>query len=165
MHRCDTLRLGVRELKRGIAKIRRDVIEPTASAQAFAVQLAHVQSAQTALKQLLKFTSAQKRLQTIDIDAISAATKRVLNAQQSHGHHNHGNHHAHMDMSALSTVLRDLNKAAECLCDCESVIAQQQLAGVHIIEAAKHAIHTSGARSVSRLTHVHVLMTSMQSMS
>ena len=81
--RCDTLRLGVRELKRGIAKIKRDILEPYSAAADYASQLANMTAAQHALKALLKFTAALKRLQAQDMDALSGTARKLLHSGSS----------------------------------------------------------------------------------
>ena len=68
----------MRELKRGISKIKRDVLEPYDAAAQCALQLSNLHAAQHALKQLLKFTAAVRKLQAQDLDALSTATRKML---------------------------------------------------------------------------------------
>jgi hypothetical protein len=140
-NRCDTLRLGVRELKRGLSKIKRDVMEPYTAASQRAVQLNNVHKAQYALKQLVKLTTAVKKLQALEAEG-------VLNSNTKHlsGVTDTTVSTANTSTSSSSVLLRELSKAGELLRDAESVMTLSDVAGITLIEKYRHYVHTIGTR-------------------
>jgi hypothetical protein len=148
-NRCDTLRLGVRELKRGLSKIKRDVMEPYTAASQRAVQLNNVHKAQYALKQLVKLTTAVKKLQVLEAEGVLNSNIKHLSEPLHSGVSDNTVTTANSTTSSnsgSSVLLRELSKAGELLRDAESVMILSDVAGVTLIEKYRHYIHTIGTR-------------------
>jgi hypothetical protein len=138
----------VRELKRGLSKIKRDVMEPYTAASQRAVQLSNVHKAQYALKRLVKLTSAVKKLQALEADGVLNSNNKHLSGPQHSGVTDTTVTTPNSDNSnsSSSVLLRELSKAGELLRDAESVMTLSDVAGVTLIEKYRHYIHTTGTR-------------------
>jgi hypothetical protein len=144
--RCDTLRLGVRELKRGLSKIKRDVMEPYTAASQRAVQLNNVHKAQYAIKQLVKLTTAVKKLQALEAEGVLDSNTKHLSGVTDTTVTTANSSSTSSNRSSSSVLLRELSKAGELLRDAESVMTLSDVAGVTLIEKYRQYVHTIGTR-------------------